>query len=179
MSAPTFEAGTEASADEAQAALAAEAARRAEKAAETGLTQEEREQLAEHDGTAATPPAKPRKRTPGAQGNLAGGWEDLIGGEPDTEIKVSLKKPAAVVFENQPEKLLKQSVHRILLTVKVTEFVSSDTLDPDTHDVAESKGRRTLRVTSGVFLEPDEYIASAGDDVDVAAQAAADAAENG
>jgi hypothetical protein len=161
---------------EAGSAEAAEAARRAQEAAATGMTQAEREAQAEHDG--GVPDAGKRKKRTPQQGNLTGGWEDLIGGEPDTEIKVQLQKPAGVQFENQPEKLLKGSVHRILITVKITEFGSADTLDPETHDVATTKGKRKARVTSGVFLEPDQYIADAGDGVDVAEQAEADRKAN-
>lgn len=167
-----LEAETEEAATEANAALNAETARLAQEAAETGMTQAEREAAAEHDGGVPDTP-----RTPGAQGNLISGWEELIGGATDNEIKVGLKKPAAVQFENQPAKLLKGSVHRILVTVKITEFGSADTLDPETHDVATTKGKRTARVTSGVFLDPEEYI-ERSDGADVAAEAEADRLEN-
>jgi hypothetical protein len=182
----TLEAGSDTAAQEAEVALQAEAERleaaqqledaqrRSQEAAETGLTQAQREALAEHDGGTPDgegpghePPAgkKPRQRAKQPeQGNLEGGWEKLIGGAPDSVIKVSLHKPAGVEFEKQPEKLLKQTVHRIMITVKVTEFGSADTLDPETHDVAESKGKRKLRVLSGVFLAPEEYIAGADDE---------------
>lgn len=137
---------------------AAEASRLSEEAAATGMTQAEREAAAEHDGGSPDNGTRTRKKRAPAQGNLAGGWEELIGGAPDTDVKVSLKKPVAVHLDNQPEPLRKQTVHRILLTVKVTGWGSDDTLDPETHDVASSLGKRTLRVTGGRFLDPDEYV---------------------
>lgn len=139
------------------------------------LTQEQREASAEHDP--AEPKQKRRRRSKAnEQGNLAGGWEELIGGAMDNELKLALSKPAAVQLENVPEKLLKGSVHRLVLTVKVTGFASDDTLDPETHDVASTSGKRKLRVTAGSFLESNEYIATTDDDDVEAAVAAADEA---
>lgn len=137
------------------------------------LSQAEREASAEHDGTAEKP-KRQRKRSAKTdeQGTLEGTWEKLIGGTPDTELKLNLSKPASVILENAPATLLKQSVHRLVITVKVTGFGSDDTLDPETHDVASSKGSRKLRVIEGSFLDPEEYI-TRDDDAEADAEATA------
>lgn len=165
MSTTTLEAGTDAAAEEAADALAeeearrdaenAETARRAEAAAATGMTQEEREQTASFD---PAPEKKSRRRAPAAQGNLAGGWEDLIGGNEASESKIKLAA-ASIMPTNAPEHIRKGATFRLLVEVKATGYSVDDTLDPETHEVASTKEARKLRVTGARFLDPHEYIA--------------------
>jgi hypothetical protein len=169
-----LEAGSAEAAEEATAALEAEesarrdaenaeTARLAAEAAETGMTQAEREAAAEHDG--GSKPKRSRKRAP-AQGNLDGGWEEIIGGNSPSESKINLSGPSFQPV-NPPAHIRKGAKFRILVEVTATGYAVDDTLDSETHEVSSTKEKRKLRVTGGRFLEPDEYVVNgAGESVE-------------
>lgn len=136
---------------------AAEASRLSEEAAATGMTQAEREAAAEHDGGSPDNGTRTRKKRAPAQGNLAGGWEELIGGNSPSESKINLSGPSFQPV-NPPENIRKGAKFRILVEVTATGYAVDDTLDSETHEVSSTKEKRKLRVTGGRFLEPDEYV---------------------
>lgn len=143
----------------------------AEQEAGESLTQEQREATAEHDGA---PKRKARKPRAPEQGNLAGGWEELIGGEQPSESKVKIAG-GAIKPANAPEVIRKGSRHRVLVDLVATGYAATDKLDHATGEISSTSETRTLKIIGAQFLDPEDYIASAEDGTDVAAEAAADA----
>jgi hypothetical protein len=131
-----------------------EARRRSREAAETGLTQAEREAtVGWNPETATDTPRAPQ------QGTFAGEWETLIGGNRPTESKVKIVG-GAISPTNAPETLLKGSRHRVLVEVVAVGYNARDRLDKETGEVASTGETRLLQIDGARFLDPEEYVTS-------------------
>lgn len=155
----TLEAGTDTSAEEAANALTDH--ERAAAAAETGLTQEQREASAGdgyHDTNRDT---ANDERAPSLELD-SDSWAEIVGGDLPTEVKMAFAGTAFTALD--PPEIKKGSSYIMVLDVKAVGHGVRDTLDSDTGDVSATKMTKLLKVRSARFLKPNESIAAADDE---------------
>jgi hypothetical protein len=92
----------------------------------------------------------------GAQGNLDGAWEEIVGGNTPTERKIRIVG-GAFQPENIPAGGVKKGrIYHVVVELRATGYAADDTLDTETQEPASTKETRKLRAIGGRFLTGPE-----------------------